>query len=194
MAVSASFSPFESPQPEFATTRLLLRPLRRDDGPAVEEHVRLREIAEMTLNIPHPYPEGGAAEWIATHEESWKRGEHATFGVFRREDGALVGVIGLAIEGMHSRGELGYWVGMPYWNHGYCTEAARAVVEFAFRRLRLNRLQARHITRNPASGRVMQKLGMIPEGVHRESVLKWGRFEDLAVYALLAREWSSDLS
>ena len=89
----------------------------------------------------------------------------------------------------HARAELGYWVGVPYWNRGVATEAARALVAFGFGALGLHRVQARHLTRNPASGRVMQKLGMRLEGVHREAVRKWDRFEDLAMYAVLAREW-----
>jgi RimJ/RimL family protein N-acetyltransferase len=78
---------------------------------------------------------------------------------------------------------------VPYWNRGYCTEASRAVIELGFTQLGLHRIQARHLTRNPASGRVMQKLGMQPEGVNRDAILKNDRFEDLATYAILADEW-----
>jgi RimJ/RimL family protein N-acetyltransferase len=96
--------------------------------------------------------------------------------------------VSLHVQREHRRGELGYWVGLPFWNCGYATEAAAALMEFGFDELDLNRIQARHMMRNPASGRVMQKLGMRPEGVHRELVLVRGSFEDVAMYALLASE------
>ena len=56
--------------------------------------------------------------------------------------------------------ELGYWIGEPYWNRGYCSEAAKSLVQFAFEKLAVKNIMAEHLSSNPASGRVMQKLGM----------------------------------
>jgi RimJ/RimL family protein N-acetyltransferase len=106
-----------------------------------------------------------------------------------RDTRDLVGTISLIVARAHFRAELAYWVATHHWNRGYCTEAARVVVDFGFRHLKLHRIQGRHLVRNPPSGRVMQKIGMRHEGVQREAVLKWGRFEDAAVYAILASEW-----
>jgi RimJ/RimL family protein N-acetyltransferase len=114
-----------------------------------------------------------------------------TYALVARSDGGLVGAMGLAIAAQHRRAELGYWVGVPHWNRGYATEAGRALLAYAFGPLGLHRVEAHHFTRNPASGRVMQKLGMRPEGVHRDVVLKWDRFEDLASYAVLeSDDWA----
>jgi RimJ/RimL family protein N-acetyltransferase len=99
-----------------------------------------------------------------------------------------VGAVGLTIVKVHAFAELGYWVAVPYWNRGYCTEAARAVVTFGFDVLGLHRIQARHLTRNPPSGRVMQKIGMRQEGVHRDAIRKWDCFENVAFYGILACE------
>lgn len=177
-------------QPLLHTARLTLRPFVPDDAPRVRELAGAYEVAQTTLNLPHPYPEGAAEAWIATHGPAWDAGERATYAIAEREGGALVGAIALAISAQHARGELGYWVGVPYWNRGYATEAARALAGLAFGALGLHRVQARHFVRNPASGRVMQKLGMRPEGVNREAMRRWGRFEDVAMYAILAGEWS----
>ena len=87
--------------------------------------------------------------------------------------------------------EIGYWVGVPYWNHGYCTDAARAVLQYGFEVLALQRVFSHHLTRNPASGRVMRKLGMTHEGHHRRHVKKWDVFEDIDGYAILKSEWES---
>jgi RimJ/RimL family protein N-acetyltransferase len=174
--------------PTLHTPRLVLRAFEPADGPAVEELAGVREVADTTLNIPHPYPAGGAAAWIGGHAAAWAAGTGAAYAITSRDGGALLGGVGLTVAPRHRRAELGYWVGVPHWNRGYCTEAARAVVAFGFDILGLHRIEAHHFTRNPASGRVMQKLGMRLEGVHREAVLRWDRFEDLAAYALLAHE------
>ena len=76
-----------------------------------------------------------------------------------------------------------------WWQQGYCTEAARAMLDYAFAALDLNRVQARHLTRNPASGRVMQKAGMTYEGVLRQAIFRWNRFDDLAIYSILRSEY-----
>jgi RimJ/RimL family protein N-acetyltransferase len=80
--------------------------------------------------------------------------------------------------------ELGWWVGKPDWSRGYCTAAGRLLVAHAFSSLGLVRLHACHLTRNPASGRVMQKLGMHHEGTRRAHVRKWGILEDLELWGL----------
>ena len=172
-------------QPLLQTPRLVLRPFELADAPDVQRLAGAREIADTTLRIPHPYPDGAAAEWIKTHGPAWERGAGVSYAITLREAPAVVGAIGLEIARHSSWGELGYWVAVSNWNRGYCTEAARTVLAFGFNELLLHRIQARHLTRNPASGRVLQKIGMRLEGIHREAVRKWDRFEDLAVYGVL---------
>jgi ribosomal-protein-alanine N-acetyltransferase len=176
-------------RPTLFTERLVLRPFTLADAPDVQRLAGAREVAEMTANIPHPYEDGMAEEWISTHQERFERGEALTLAITRRSDGALVGAIGLVMRAQDARAELGYWIGVPYWGQGYCTEAARALVEYAFEHLGLHRIHATHLKRNPASGRVMQKIGMACEGCLREHLQKWGVFEDMVQYGLLASEW-----
>jgi RimJ/RimL family protein N-acetyltransferase len=180
--------------PTLRTERLLLRALTRDDAAAVQRLVGVREIAAMTLTIPHPYTTSMAEEWIAALPERWERGEAVHWAITRLSDEALIGVIGLEIAAKHERGELGYWVGLPFWGQGYCTEAARAVVDWAFVTLGLARVQAQHVGGNEASGRVMIKLGMLREGVLRQHALKWGQRVDLVCYGLLRAEWEAQRS
>ncbi len=178
-----------SEQPILATERLTLRPFIADDAFDVERLAGRREIADTTLNIPHPYPHGGAAEWIRSHGPAWNDGISATFAIVGKKTGALVGAIGLMIKAEHRRAELGYWIALDCWNRGYATEASRRLLDFGFEVLGLHRIEARHFLRNPASGRVMQKLGMEHEGVERDWAFKWDRFETLAVYSILEPEW-----
>jgi RimJ/RimL family protein N-acetyltransferase len=111
----------------------------------------------------------------------------------KSKQGTLVGAVGLEINSAHERAEMGYWVGKTFWGSGYCTEAAEAVIDFGFKQLGLNRVIAYHMLRNPASGRVMEKLGMKQEGVLKQHVKKWGTFEDVALYGILRRSKKSKL-
>lgn len=104
-------------------------------------------------------------------------------------DGLFIGFIGFEINHWANSAELGYWLGKPYWNRGYATEAARAMVEYGFEELELNRIQARHMEHNPASGRVMEKIGMKYEGTLRQATYRFGEYHDLLMYAILRSEY-----
>jgi ribosomal-protein-alanine N-acetyltransferase len=177
------------PQPELVTERLLLRPFTLADAPTVQKLAGDRAIASTTGTIPHPYKNGMAEEWIGTHQPGFESGKEAVFAIVLRERGTLIGAIELTINQEHERAELGYWIGKPYWGNGYCTEAAREVVNFGFTKLALTRIQATHFAKNPASGRVMTKIGMTYEGCLRQYVKKWGDFIDLKMYAILKTEY-----
>ena len=105
-----------------------------------------------------------------------------------RLDSSGTGCVSLGVNKQNHWAELGYWIGKPYWSKGYCTEAAGALLDYGFKVLELNRIQARHLVSNPASGRVMQKLGMSYEGTLRQVVFLRGSYEDLAGYAILRDE------
>src|SRR5262245_13405706 len=176
--------------PTLTTARLVLRPLMMADAPDVQRLAGAREVASTTLRIPHPYEPGMAEQWIRTHQEAYERGELGHCAIVRRADNTLMGCIGLRIDQPYAHAELAYWLGVPFWNQGYCTEAARAIVQYGFEVLRLHRIYASYMTRNPASGRVMQKIGMTYEGCLRQHVQKWGVFEDLAIYGILQSEYA----
>ncbi len=173
------------PIPELETERLLLRPFVPADALRVQELCANPAIADTTLHIPYPYPAGLALEWISRHLANWEEGRSVTFAIVRRADSLLLGAISLGFDPANESAEMGYWLGEPYWNHGYATEAARAVVEFGFTELRLNRIMARHFARNPASGRVMEKAGMKYEGCLRQQQKKGDRFEDVRIYGII---------
>lgn len=179
-------------QPTLQTERLVLRPLTPDDAPVLARRAGRREIADTTISIPHPYSEQQAREWIAAHGELFTKGRGLVFGMELKREATLAGSIGLReIDSEHSQAELGFWVAVEYWGQGYATEAARAVVNFGFDQLGLNRIYAHHMVRNPASGRVLTKIGMKQEGLLRQRVRKWGVFEDVVLLAALRCEWSA---
>ena len=180
-----------SEQPELRTDRLVLRPFDMEDAPAVTRLAGDPEIASTTLHIPHPYEQEMAESWIRSHRVWWEAGEMTNFAITLAEGGELVGTVGLVLNTRHRNAELGYWVGRPYWGAGYATEAARAVVGFGFGTLELHRVHAHHFTRNPASGRVLLKVGMRYEGRLREHVLKGDSFEDVDTYGVLRSEFTA---
>ena len=176
-------------QPTLTTERLTLRPFLPEDAFDIERLAGAREIADTTLTIPHPYPHGAAAEWILTHSPGWENGSAATFAVVETESGVLVGVASLMIKREHRRAELGYWIALDRWNQGYATESNQCLLDFGFEVLGLHRIEARHFLRNPASGRVMEKLGMRIEGVERDWAVKGDHYESMALYSILEDEW-----
>jgi RimJ/RimL family protein N-acetyltransferase len=171
------------------TERLVLRPLEHADAPRLQRLAGQREIAETTLNIPHPYPTEAAVDFIQRAQELMLTGKMYTFALTLHGEGQLLGCIGLRVDTNHERGELGYWIGVPYWNKGFTTEAVRRIVRFALVELGLNRVYAVHFAENPASGRVMQKAGMTYEGTLRQHVHKWNEPRDLVQYGLLREEY-----
>lgn len=171
--------------PTLQTERLILRAFNIEDAPAVTKYVSEKAIAATTLNIPHPYVQEMAKEWIGTHKEAYENGQAVRFAITSGETGELIGAIGLEILAVHERAEVGYWIGKPFWSNGYCTEALIAVLQYGFESLGLERIYASHFRKNPASGRVMQKAGMEYEGRLRHHVKKWGEFKDLEIYSSL---------
>jgi RimJ/RimL family protein N-acetyltransferase len=182
----------QTTQPTLATTRLRLRPFALSDAGDVQRLAGAREVFDTTVNIPHPYPDGAAEAWIATHAEGFASGASVTFAIAPKDAPGIVGAVGLTIARAHARAELGYWLGQPWWGRGLMTEAARAVLRYGFAVLALNRIQATHFVRNPASGRVMQKIGMRYEGRLLQYFKKGEGLEDVETYAALAATWTSE--
>lgn len=143
------------------TDRLLLRPGWAEDAPALYAAIADEGIIRNLAKAPWPYSIKDAEAFLAI-----ERGpEDPSFLLFRRTNGApqLVGSAGLGRD-PDGEMELGYWIARPFWGLGYATEAARAVVEIARHGLRLKTLKAGHFVDNPASGRVLRKIGFRDTG------------------------------
>jgi len=176
---------FAKPMPTLGSERLVLRPFTPADAPDVTRYLSEAAVARQTLTVPHPYPEGAAAEFIGRHAADWTAGKRAVWAITMRDDGTLVGAIGLHLVPAHRKAEVGYWIGVPAWGKGIATEAVRRVIAFGFDDLGLHRLDAQHYVENPASGRVMVKAGMRYEGRLRGVVFRDGVPRDDELYAIL---------
>jgi [ribosomal protein S5]-alanine N-acetyltransferase len=179
-------------RPTLQTSRLVLRPFLPSDGERVELLAGHPYVAATTATIPHPYPLGAANAWISLHEQWYRQGVGVQFAIELKQSGELIGCIDLfGINRIHSKAELGYWIGVPYWNSGYCSEAAIEIVRYGFEILGLNKVTSRHMTTNPASGRVMMKANLRREGTLRQDFRKNGVLVDIEVYGVLRDDISS---
>ena len=145
--------------PVLATERLVLRAPELEDAATVAKLANDRRIAENTLRIPYPYSLADAEAFISGANASDRE---TAFLITAR--GAVIGACGIAmLDGKTP--ELGYWLGLPFWDQGFATEAARAVIDHAFGALGHDTLLAGARVSNPASRRVLQKCGFQWTGV-----------------------------
>jgi len=169
------------------TARLILRPYSDADIAELLPLVGSHEVAATTLRIAHPYTEQDARAFLQLAHEPGR----IWLAITLRNEGRQIGGIGLRGEPQHRHAELGYWLGVPYWGKGYATEAAREMVRHGFEDLNLHRIFASHFKHNPASGRILTKLGMRHEGCQREHLRKWDQYVDSELYGLLRQEWEA---
>jgi RimJ/RimL family protein N-acetyltransferase len=167
------------------TERLILRMFRESDAETVAELCNNYNIYKNTLYLPYPYSRECALSWIENHLDNFNANESYEFAITDKETGQLYGAIALSNNQHFNNGEIAYWVGEEFWGNGYATEASKAILEFAFTEKKYHKVFARHFASNPASGRVIENLGMIKEGILIDHVMKEERYEDLVFYGIL---------
>jgi len=164
--------------PMLRSSRLALRPLRMEDA----EHLAVllgddRDAILQMSHMPYPCTPASARDWIAL-----RTGPGATmFAITRVNDGAFLGAIGFG--GLPEMPGVGYWIGRPYWNQGYATEALQLVIAYA-RRLGAKGLQAETFPENPASARVLTKCGFKERGIGRRNYPARGGLVRVCVHIL----------
>lgn len=177
-------------QPTLSTDRLLLRPFTGKDVPNLQRLAGAWEIADTTLSVPHPYTLDDAQQWLKTASQAYAHGSAVHFAISAKPNQQLLGTVSLNdIDREHLQTELGFWIGREFWGQGFASEAGQRLISYGFKQLDLNRIYAHHMVRNPASGKVLQKIGMQSEGLLRQRVRKWGVFEDVILVAILHQDW-----
>jgi len=176
------------------------------DAPAIRGIVNNEAVASTMRSMELPYTLAMAEHWLQSQAEIWESQMAMVFGICWNSQGSsgnlegstggsqddasptLIGGIGLEICKEDEKGEMGFWIDQSYWGKGVATEAAAEMMAFGFEELHLNKIVAFHMVRNPASGRVMEKLGMRKEGLLRDHVKKSGKFEDSVAYGILSSD------
>jgi RimJ/RimL family protein N-acetyltransferase len=177
------------PTPDIECERLILSVVKAPDAPDIVGLLNTPEASANTLSIDHPYSLADAEEFVDQVGRGVEAGEKITFLARRMEDRRPVGTIGITIEPEHQRAELGYIIGRDHCNNGYATEAGRGVLGYCFDTLGLHKVTAAWFADNPASGRVLEKLGFEHEGMEREQYHRGGFFRDSVNMGLLRRDY-----
>ncbi|MGK5594246.1 MAG: GNAT family N-acetyltransferase [Parachlamydiaceae bacterium] len=142
---------------ELTTSRLHLRNAREQDVEDIALFAGQYEVVEMMNgSIPYPYEVEEARKWVDKHVKDNSLSPAISWIIASSDNGQLIGSIQLRRNQKQAR--LSYWIAKPYWGKGFAAEAGRAIIDFGFKNLGLEKIEAEHFRRNPASGRVLNKL------------------------------------
>jgi RimJ/RimL family protein N-acetyltransferase len=165
------------------TERLILRPPTLKDAGDIAENVNNLSVSRYLAVVPYPYSIKDARVFIKLSEKN-----RHNFGIVLKSSGKIIGMMGLRnLDKFVKKADVGYWLGKKYWRQGIATEALEAIVKFAFRRLKLVRLQAGVAVENKASANLLKKVGFKKEGLRRkaERAKSTGKWHDTYVFGLL---------
>lgn len=177
--------------PSLQTSRLILNQPQAADIPVLVQLLGDPQIAATTGTIPHPYYEKDAIHWLSNSYQKFEQGTAYVFAIRDKAQQQYLGGIGLHLQPAHEKAEIGYWIGVPFWNKGYASEATQAILKFGFEKLHLNKIFASHLLENPASGKVLINNHMIQEAVLKEELKKNGVFKTLVQYRLTSAEYQT---
>ena len=181
--------------PTLTTERLRLDLPAVSDIPTIIRLAGDKKVEIGTLAMPHPYEEADAIFWLNMARTGFRNQSSCIFAIRLKSSGELIGGMGLhRKDGGTHRAEIGYWLGVPFWGNGYAPEALRAVLCYGFDTLELHKIFGVHFSDNPASGRVMQKSGMLHEGTLVDHVKKGDTLKTLHHYRLLRSEFVASQS
>jgi RimJ/RimL family protein N-acetyltransferase len=179
-------SPYAIECPLLVTERLVMRAPRESDIPQLVRLADNRHVAAMLARMPHPYGEAEARAFLAMAQS---RNAGVVHALTLAGTGTLVGCAGLTPT---ERGlELGYWIGEPYWNRGFATEAAQTLIDFGFRHFDVDFIDARCRVMNIASRRVIQKCGFQFQGTGMAGSLALGGMVAVEWFRLDRKTWGS---
>ena len=177
--------------PVLETEDLILRKPRLKDAGDIFRYASDEAVSRDVLWDPHRSV-GETRSFIRDLRSRIRAGFPSSWAVELRSSGKVIGTIGFVWYSPENRSaELGYSFSREYWNHGYATQALSAVIDCLFRSIPVNRLEAQHDVRNPASGRVMEKCGLRQEGVLRNRIVNKGEYVDTALWSILRSDWEN---
>ncbi len=178
-----------SNMPELETSRLVLRRMKASDSADMYDYAKSPEVTRYLLWRPHP-DIAYTRRYLEYLGGRYRIGAHFEWAVVHKDTDRMIGTCGFArVDTANNCAELGYVLHPDYHGQGLMTEAAERVLQFGFNVLGLNRIEARYMLGLDASRLVMDRLGMLFEGVQRSAMLVKGSYRDIATCAILAKDY-----
>ncbi len=176
------------------TIRLILRQVTNLDIEDIVENINNIKVSKWLLVVPYPYKKKDALSWIdhQKKELNKKPRDSYQFGIELKEEEKIIGGIGLnKVNRKQGTAEVGYWIGEKYWRNGYGSEALKVILDYAFKKLKLRRIEAEIFEGNPSSGKLLEKLGFKLEGFRRKAVKSRAnnKIHNAIIYGLLREEY-----
>ncbi len=177
--------------PKLYTKRICLRRMMKSDSHDMYEYARRADVTRYLLWEPYE-SEAHTAKYLAYLQSRYRSGDFYDWAVVMRDTYKMIGTCGFTrFLPEANAAEVGYVLNPEFWGHGIATEAVARVVDFGFRELELNRIEAKYMVGNDRSRRVMEKVGMTFEGINRESMHVRGEYVSVGVCAILRSEWEA---
>lgn len=181
---------FFSRLPEITTKRLQLRMAKRKDASDIFRYAQDPLVAEHVLWEAHAHFSDSLA-YVRYLREQYRQGKPSSWVIVLQSTGQVIGTIGYTEwDEENEILEIGYSLSREYWNQGYMTEALQEVIRLSFEKLPVHRLEAMHEASNPASGRVMEKCGMVQEGLMHGRIWNKTHFSDVVMYGITREAYS----
>ena len=184
---------------KLVTKRLILREGRDKDVKEIVKVCNDKDIFLYTARISYPYTLRYAKNWIklTKKEKTKKPRTDYTFLIELKETGKVIGSIGLhRISRIHKKASIGYWLGKEYRRKGYMKEAEERILEFAFNKLKLNKVYGEAVVENKASNKLFKRFGFRKVGRKEEELIKNNKKlgikelkQDTYLWELLKKNW-----
>ncbi len=175
--------------PKIDTDRLILRRLEYSDLKDIFDYAKHSAVSEHLIWDAHE-TEHDSIEFLNFVNEKYNKNQPAPWAIELKKEQKVIGTIGfLNWDKINSKGELGYVLHCYYWKKGLMTEALKAVIDFGFNNMYLNRIEARTVPENIPSQRLLEKVGFIKEGLLREQMLIKNKFKNFFIYSILKKEY-----
>ena len=176
------------------TKRLILRPINKKDAADLAKSLNNLNISKWIVPMPYPYKIKDAKWWINKQSNEFKKKQRTdyTFMIELKPNKRLIGAVGVSgFDNNKVKGELGYWLDEKYWRQGIMSEAVEAIIDFAFNKLKLEKVFIPAFVENPSSNAIAKKMGFKLEGVLRQHARckATGKIHDENIWGLLRKEW-----
>jgi RimJ/RimL family protein N-acetyltransferase len=175
--------------PLLESGRLFMRPMCAGDLSFIHENMNDKRISYNLSYTPHPYTVEMAENWMKNIDYGMSHANCCYWAVCEKETKAPIGSMGISIFKEQEGAEMHYWINADHWNRGYCTESSKRMIVHVFDILNAHRLAITHRENNLPSKKVIEKCGFVYEGMQRDGLKRFGKFENVICYSMLRDDY-----